>query len=188
MPQESMPQIKHSNFWANLFKMPASKNDLESVLLSMPPFKNLSRRDFKIFSEIVHFREYAPNEIIFAQGDPGIGFYIVYNGQVQIEKKIENGNKYILANFTKGDFFGELAMLDEDVRSASAIAVTESKVAVIFKPDLDNFIEKYPRKGIHILKGMLVIIASRLKSLNQDFVSLYLDAAKEKNPEELNEP
>lgn len=188
MPQEKTPQIKHSNFWANLFKTPASRNDLESVLLAMPPFRNLSRRDFRAFSEIIHFREYAANELIFAQGDPGIGFYILYSGHVQIEKKHEDGNKYILANFTAGDFFGELAMLDEDVRSASAIAVKESKVAVIFKPDLDNFIETYPRKGIDILRGMLVIIASRLKSLNQDFVSLYLDSAKDKNPEALNEP
>jgi CRP-like cAMP-binding protein len=188
MPQTKLPNFKHSNFWANLFKTPASRNDMETVLHTMPPFKDLSRKDIQTFSEIIHFRDYAEVELIFAQGDPGVGMYIVYSGEVIIEKKHDDGNKYILAKFQKGDFFGELAMLDEDTRSASAISIKESKVAVIFKPDLDSYIEKYPQKGIKILRGMLVIIASRLKSLNQDFVSLYLNTTKNKDQEVSNEP
>ena len=74
--------------------------------------------------------------------------------------------------FSKGDFFGELAMVDGEKRSASAVAKTDVRAAVIFKPDLDEFIEKYPKKGIKILFGISKIIAARLRLLDQDFFSL----------------
>ncbi len=77
-----------------------------------------------------------------------------------------------LATFSKGDFFGELAMIDGEKRSASAIAETDTRLAVIFKPDIDEFIDKYPKKGIKILQGIAHIVAIRLRALNEEYFSL----------------
>ena len=74
---------------------------------------------------------------------------------------------------TRGDFFGELALLDEEKRSASAIALKDSQVAVIFKPDLDEFVETHSKEGIQILRGISQIVATRLRNLNQDYFTLY---------------
>lgn len=166
----------HSNFWANLFKAPTEKDDLEQVLSTMPPFKNLTSKDYKLLLSIIHNRVYSANEFIFYQGDPGIGLYIIQEGEVVIERLINENIKLEMARFTRGDFFGELALLDEDTRSASAIAVKDSRLAVIFKPDLDEFIEKYPRKGLNIIQGISQIIARRLRNVNQDFVKLYVNS------------
>ncbi|MDO8549181.1 MAG: hypothetical protein Q7S39_03380, partial [Ignavibacteria bacterium] len=57
-------------------------------------------------------------------------------------------------------------------RSASAIAKTDCKLSVIFKPDLDEYIEAYPRKGIKILQGISQIIAFRLRKINEDHFAL----------------
>ncbi len=83
-----------------------------------------------------------------------------------------NGDKITLAVFKKGDFFGELALVDNEKRSASAIAKIDTKLSVIFKPDLDEFIEKYPKKGIKILEGIAEITAVRLRTLNEDYFNL----------------
>lgn len=166
----------HSSFWANLFKAPPEKSDLEEVLSSMPPFKNLTSKDYKLLLSIFHNRIYSSNEYIFFQGDPGIGLYIIQEGEVIIERTINENIKLELARFTRSDFFGELALLDEDTRSASAIAVKDTKIAVIFKPDLDEFIEKYPKKGVKIIQGISQIIATRLRNVNQDFVKLYVNS------------
>ena len=123
--------------------------------------------------QIIHHRVYESNEFIFSQGDPGIALYIVKEGEVKIVYKDEFDKLHELANLLKGDFFGELAMLNDDVRSASAVAVKESSLAVIFKPDLDEFIEKYPRKGIQILRGISQITAIRLRKLNEELAVLY---------------
>jgi CRP-like cAMP-binding protein len=156
-----------------LFKAPAERNDLEEVLLSMPPFKNFSNKQFKQLLRLVHNRLYSPNEYIFYQGDPGIALYIIREGEVRIVKNNDKGNEMELARFGRGDFFGEMALMDRDVRSASAIACTEAKLGVIFKPDLDNFIEKFPKKGVTILRGLCEIVATRLRILDDEFLTLY---------------
>jgi len=161
-----------SSFWANLFKTPTEKSELEEVLLSMPPFKNLSNKNIKLLMKVMHNRIYAANEYIFFQGDPGIGLYIIIRGEVSIMEEID-GERFDIAMLTRGDFFGELALLDEEKRSASAIALKDSQLAVIFKPDLDEFVETHSKEGIQILRGISQIVATRLRNLNQDYFTLY---------------
>ncbi len=162
-----------SSFWTNLFKTPPEKSDLEKVLQSMPPFKDLSHKNFKNLLKLFHNRVYAVNEYIFYQNDPGIGLYIIINGEVLITFESNENERYDLAHLTRGDFFGELALLDNERRSASAISLKESQIAVIFKPDLDDFIESYPPDGIKILRGISQIISRRLRNLNLDYIELY---------------
>lgn len=162
-----------SSFWSNLFKTPTEKNDLEEVLVSMLPFKNLSNKSINSILKLFHNRVYAVNEYIFYQNDPGIGLYIIITGEILITFETEDNERYDLAHLSRGDFFGELALLDEGRRSASAIALKESQLAVIFKPDLDEFIESYPSEGIKILRGITQIISRRLRNLNQDYIELY---------------
>lgn len=162
-----------SSFWANLFKTPTEKSELEETLKMMPPFQNLNRKAFNKLLKLFHNRVYQPNEFIFFQNDPGIGLYIIINGEVLITMQSEDNEQFDLARLTRGDFFGELALLDNETRSASALALKESRLAVIFKPDLDEFIESYPSEGIKILKGISQIISRRLRNLNQDYIELY---------------
>ena len=184
--EDNKKLIGTSSFWANFFKAPTEKSDLETVLSSMPPFKHIGVKYIHILMKLVHNRVFAANENIFYQGDPGIGLYIIREGEVRISQDLENGYQLELARFHRGDFFGELALLDEEFRSASAIALKDSKLAVIFKPDLDEFIEKYPKQGIQILRGISQIITTRLRKLNDDFVALYsksIDNSKESQNE-----
>lgn len=161
-------EIIHSSFWANLFKPSAHKLDGDSALTSYPPFEELSRNDLKLLMRIVHNRQYLTGEHIFKQGDPGIGLFIIREGDVDITYADKGGKIMRIASLTSGDFFGELALIDGARRNASAIAKTDVKLSVIFKPDLDNYIEMYPKKGIKILQGVTIIITTRLRQLDED--------------------
>ncbi len=165
-------EVTKSSFWANFFKAPAEKSELEEVLFSMPPFKNLNNKQIKLLLKVIHNRVYAVNEIIFYQGDPGIGLYIITRGEVLITQN-EDDDNIDLALLGRADFFGELALLDNEKRSATAIALKETQVAVIFKTDLDEFVERHPKAGINIMRGISQIIATRLRNLNQDYFSLF---------------
>lgn len=170
---ENQPEvIIKSSFWQNLFKTPTEKNELEEVLKSMPPFKNLKSKNLKLLIKVIHNRVYTLNEHVFFQGDPGIGLYIIIDGEILISREEEN-HRFDMAILKRGDFFGELALLDEEKRSDSAIALKETQIAVIFKPDLDEFVEKFPKEGVNILRGISQIVATRLRNLNQDYFSLY---------------
>ncbi|MEW6196007.1 MAG: cyclic nucleotide-binding domain-containing protein [Bacteroidota bacterium] len=165
--------ITKSSFWANLFKTPAKRDELEEVLLTMLPFKTLEAKHLKMLLKLIHNRQYTANEYIFYQNDPGIGLYIIINGEILITQETEDGERFDLATLSRGDFFGELALLDEEQRSASAIAMKDSQIAVIFKPDLDEFVETHSKEGVKILHGISQIIATRLRNLNQDYFALY---------------
>ena len=162
-----------SSFWANLFKSPTEKSDIEEVLLSMPPFKNLGKTNVNLILKLIHNRAYAANEYIFYQGDPGIGLYIIIKGEILITQETEDGERFDMARLKRGDFFGELALLDEERRSASAIAMKDSQIAVMFRPDLDDYMESNPKEGVKILRGLTHIITTRLRNLNNDYFELY---------------
>lgn len=174
MEKEKQTVIK-SSFWTNFFNSPTERSDLEKSLHSIPLFSSLSKKELKLLLEIIHNRTYVAGEFIFLQGDPGIGLYIVRDGEVEIKRKDNSGKEHTLANFIKGDFFGELALVDGEKRSASAVAVTDCRISVLFKPDLDEFIEKFPRKGIKILQGISIILAERLRKLNEDYFQLLIN-------------
>ena len=158
----------HSNFWSNIFAIPAKKDDMRSFLSSTPIFKYLTQKDISYLIGIMHSRNYIAGEYIFYQDDPGIGIYFIRSGEIIIQRKISDDETLPLASLQKGDFFGELALVDGERRSASAVAKTDVQLSVIFKPDLDDFIEKYPKKGIKILKSMSYIVTARLRLLNEE--------------------
>ena len=176
---------RQSTFWSNLFKAPAERDDLEEVLHSMPPFKNFNSTQLKQLLKLIHNRVYSADEFIFYQGDPGIALYIIREGEVKVVKNNDQDNEMELAKFGRGDFFGELALMDTDLRSASAIALTDSKLGVIFKPDIDKFIEKFPKRGVEILRGLSEIIATRLRMLDDEFFTLYSNSIN--NIEEIDD-
>lgn len=176
--EEENKKTVHSSFWANIFNPRTESTELAASLKVIPLFKELGKRDITGLISIMHNRNYLAGEYIFYQGDPGIGLYIIRDGEVSIHRTSDDGREIVLATFVKGDFFGELALVDGEKRSASAIANTDTRLSVIFKPDLDEFIEKYPRKGIKILQGISQIVAVRLRTINEEYFSLKTETKK----------
>ncbi len=167
---DNKQQVIHSSFWTNFFTSNADETDLREALLSLPIFSGLSKRDCSLLQKIVHNRIYVAGEYIFYQGDPGLGMYLIREGEVEIKRENTSKKIHTLAKLKKGDFFGELALVDGEKRSASAVALTDTKLAVIFKPDLEDYIEKLPKKGIKIMRGISEVIAARLRKVNTELI------------------
>jgi len=165
-----------SKFWENFFKFrEKQKNGIESILLKIPVFQELTPREIKTIQRILHQREYRETEVIFAEGDIGLGMYIIEKGSVQITCKNEH---HILAELAEGDFFGELALLDDAPRSASAVAKTPGTLLCFFKPDLLDLIERNPKLGSKILFRLAWTIGERLKCTNEQVKELMCVAQK----------
>ncbi len=159
--------------WSNIFRGKKKKDEaVESILQQVPAFSHLEPKEISLLASIVHKREYKKGEYIFYQGDPGLGMYIILQGEVLIQYTDPDGNKKDLAILKDGDFFGEIALIDESPRSASAICRTDSEIIGFFRPDLFEIIEKYPKFGIKIVLKLAEIIAERLKRTNQEVTRL----------------
>jgi len=155
--------------WRNLFSQRVIREGtIEEVLSKVPAFANLAPRELKEVATIVHKREYRSGEPVFYQGDPGLGMYIVKDGEVSIVIQGKDGNEEELALFGDGDFFGELALLDESPRSANAVCKTECTLIGFFRPDLFELIEKNTTLGIKIVLKLAEIVAQRLRHTDKE--------------------
>ena len=144
----------------------------ESILSKVPAFANLSARELRGVAAIVHKREYKAGEPVFFQGDPGLGMYIIQEGEVSIRISEREGEEKELAVLGEGDFFGELALLDESPRSASAICRTDCSLIGFFRTDLFELIKEKTDLGIKILLKFAEILAVRLRKTDRELSKL----------------
>ena len=94
---------------------------------------------------------YSAGESIFAQGDLGTEMYIIQEGEVHIIKHINN-ESHLLSKLEKGDFFGEMALLESVPRTADAIAHTDVKVLLINGARFDEMLRKNPEIAVRIIR------------------------------------
>ncbi len=109
----------------------------------------------------------APNEVIFREGDPGNCLYLIAEGQVKITKNTNGSNEQVLSILQADDFFGEMAVLDEKPRSASAITVGQTALWQITQSQFQAIIvNRYPEIAINLIR----IIIDRIRSLDRLFI------------------
>ena len=154
--------------WGNIFESDSEEKDeneaISEVLKKIPIFEGLSRRELGGLTRILYQRSYQAGEKVFHQSDPGLGMYIIVHGTVAImgEPLLEP-----LAELHDGDFFGELALLDELPRSATALAKTPASILGFFRPELFGLIERHPRLGVKIVLRLAKIIGRRLRATDE---------------------
>lgn len=156
------------SFWGNIFRR-KDEQTVHALLENIPLFDGLSRKELSAIESILHRREYDPDEILFHQGNPGVGMYIIQEGTIDI---LYEPTGDTLAELTDGDFFGELALLNETPRSATAISRTDSVLYGLFRPDLLDLVERDPSLGVQILLRMGQVLSERLIHTNEQVQEL----------------
>ncbi len=177
--EKNIPSVR-SSLWQNIFKSSGNQQNIYQLLKSFPGFANLKKRDIKEIQRIVQVREFLKNEVIFYQGDPGFSMFIIDSGKVEITCEFKNGSKQNLATLYPGDFFGEMNVILEGKRTATATAIGNVKVLLIFRPDLNDLIEKDCSVGVKILNGFSKIFVEKLRNLNSDYLNV-LELINEEN-------
>jgi CRP-like cAMP-binding protein len=153
-----------NSFWGNIFDKKPRLGGVQALLQKTPLFEQLSKSELAIVERMVHERRYKQGEGVFRQGEPAISMYIIESGTVAITHGPENT---MLVELHEGDFFGELALLDDAPRSASATAVTACVMFGFAQPDLFGIIERNPHLGVKIVTTLAKIIGERLRATNE---------------------
>ena len=172
--------MKNDSFWSNIFRDDKKEDiTIHKILKAIPLFSELRKNELKDIEKIFHKRNFKPNEVIFYEGEPGNGMYIVVEGKVGIYKNISKDQEVKLAELKSGDFFGELSLLEtDDFRSASAICTEMTILYGFFKPDLLHVIERQPKLGLKIFKKLATMIGERLKATNREVQELKMEIMK----------
>lgn len=154
--------------WENIFRKDRKEKTIESALRANILFQDLNARELNLVQQIVNVRAYSPGERIFQQGEIGVGMYIVLRGEVEIAtEKLAAGEKTpernVVTRLKDGDFFGELALVEEaGRRGATATATEETTLIGFFKPDLMEIVSRNSTAGAKILLRLSQVLGSRL--------------------------
>ncbi len=104
-------------------------------------FKKLSTRELRELNELLHERSYQKDEVIFDEGDAGLGLYIVVSGKVKLLSS-HTALQKLAPEILPGDFFGELALFEEAHRTARALATEPTELLALFRTEFFSLLER----------------------------------------------
>ena len=133
------------------------------LLAQVSIFQDLGPADLEHLSTLVRSRRYARGEVIFHQGDVGTALYVIRTGEVAIRLSSSDGKEVILALLDRGDFFGELALLDGEPRSTDAVAREEVDLLSLQREDFRRFLDARPQVAL----GLLATLSRLVRHVTQ---------------------
>ncbi len=119
-------------------------------------------------------RIYKAGEKIFSQGDAGDEIFLIRRGAVRIVLPLGNKQSHHLATFGRGDFFGEMAFLDPDPRSADALAFSDVDLFVLSRKRFDTLAEEHKRLAIGLVLSVARVLSTRLRYANAELRALHM--------------
>lgn len=153
------------SLWKNFIRDPEILRRREA-LKKIPIFEGLKPHQLtRVLAKLYH-RNYNEGEIIFKEGDIGRALFVIESGRVALYKKDKKGRLHELAILGEGEFFGEMALLEEMPRSAAAVAKDNASIFFLYKSSLDDFVGEHPAIGASILNALAKLISQRLRSLS----------------------
>jgi signal transduction histidine kinase len=137
-------------------------------------FGGLLTGELHDLAKTAQLRRYLAGTSIFREGDPGDGLYVIDEGKVQIVCWVGQDERRVLSNLGPGEFFGEMAVLDEQSRSATALAETEVVAYFIPRDYLIHALESNPRLAVRLVKEFSL----RLRDFNHRYMEEVLQAER----------
>ncbi len=154
----------------------------EKLLAEVPFFQLLDGEERKALANVLDEAAFKQGETIFNFGDPGDALYLVRSGKVELYVKDHTGQKIVLAVAERGDFFGELSLLDNGPRTATATALDETDTLVLDHGDLQLFIRSKPDAAL----DMLTVMGQRMRQQGDRLRDRVSRNTNEEIAEELN--
>lgn len=127
-------------------------------------FKRLTVRELRELDQLLHERSYQTDEVIFDEGDTGLGLFVVVSGRVKIVSS-HAALQRLAAEVGPGEFFGELAMFEESQRTARAVAAEPTQVLALFRADFVSLLERDQHIGVKILFELSRTVVWRSRKL-----------------------
>ena len=134
-----------------------------ALLAQVPVFETLAEADLARVIDVAVPRRFEPNRVIFREGDESDTCYIVRSGHARAVREHADGRTISLAHFGPGDFFGELAMFDDERRSATVETLDEVDAIAILGADMRRLLREHP----DIAVKLVISLGRRLREANE---------------------
>src|SRR5271155_4472392 len=137
--------------------------EVVELLGRVPAFSTLVQSDLERIAQLSGPRQFQPGEVVFREGDASDTCYVVGEGHARAIHEHGDGRTITLATFGPGDIFGELAMFEDELRSATVEAIEPTSVVAVLGPDMRRLMTEHPE----ISMRLVVALAGRLRETNE---------------------
>ncbi len=141
-----------------------------SVFQRVSLFADLEEAELQTLSRVASVRGYASGTPILREAEPGDLFFVLVNGEVKVFVDSADGREVVLTHLQAGDFFGEMALFEDEARSASVMAVADSELVVLARPDFLSVLQN----DFSLTRKILKTLSARLRRANDVIESLAL--------------
>jgi CRP/FNR family transcriptional regulator len=143
--------------------MSLSSEETIELLHRIPLFSALTEEDLAQVAEVALPRRFGAGETVFREGDASDTCYVIRRGHVRAVREHGDGRSITLAQFGPGDFFGELAMFDDERRSATIETLEDTDALAILGPDMRRLLREHPQIAVKLLSAL----GRRLRETNE---------------------
>jgi CRP/FNR family transcriptional regulator len=143
--------------------MPARAEDVAALLARVPAFEQLGPAELQAVAEVAVPRSFSAGEAVFREGDASNTCYVVREGHARAIREHADGRQITLATFGPGDIFGELAMFDDERRSATVEAIDDLDALAILGNDMRRLMAEHAEIAVKLA----VALVRRLRNANE---------------------
>jgi CRP/FNR family cyclic AMP-dependent transcriptional regulator len=144
-----------------LFGLTPLRDPRLQLLKNVVLFKDLYPRELVMVNSLMHERQYLADEIIFDAGEEGQGLFLVLSGRIKII--LPPPAEELLLELGPGAFFGEVALLDQSLRTAQARAIEDTHIVVLFRAEFLSLLETHSNIASRISFQLARVLAARLR-------------------------
>jgi CRP/FNR family cyclic AMP-dependent transcriptional regulator len=137
--------------------------EVVELLARVPVLSTLEREDLERIADLAVPREFEPGQVVFREGDASDTCYIVRTGRARAVREHAGGRTLTLATFGPGDIFGELALFEDERRSATVEAIELCSVVAVLGPDMRRLMVEHPG----ISARLVIALGRRLRETNE---------------------
>ena len=153
---------QHHPLWQNLFRKKDDRvSQVTDMWMTTPLFDKIPRKECRELVKTMHPRQYKAGEMVFNSGDIGTSIVLIRSGSIEIKAA-----EKLLAELNAGDFFGEVALIIDEPRTADAIATEASELIFFLRSDLEEWVKRSPRSGAQFMLNIATVLAARLRHTN----------------------
>lgn len=143
--------------------MATGTDQTRELLGRVPAFENLAEDDLREIAQVAVPRSFPRQHVIFREGDASDTCYVVRTGGARATREHADGRSITLAHFGPGDIFGELAMFDDERRSATVEAIEDTEAIAITGADMRRLLREHPEIAVKLV----IALGRRLREANE---------------------
>lgn len=130
-------------------------------------FSDLQVRELAAISSVTVERDYAKDEVVVREDEPGDTMFLIISGEVSVIRNLGEEHEKFIAKITEDDYFGEMALFEDKPRSATVKTTTDAKLLVLGKLEFEEIMREFPQISINICR----VFSQRIRDLQEKFVS-----------------